>query len=388
MSDLSTAEKNKWVGSAACCLWPVVVALVFLRLCVGWHFFSEGIKKVEYDTGSGDWNMVFSAEGFLNGAKGPLAGFFQSQAPTTHNWRESLAVSRQLDSAKSAKLAGWVASYVKRRQGELQSGMATEPQFAEFSPAAAWGEEIRKDWQAKLQRFRDIKSLSNEQRKQAEGVFQKYERYLADCLAEDALAIEAYQHEIFRLEEAKQTPGFDEVPFQIARVADQQAAVDRTPGKWVAQVKVLGEGYADELHGLLSVAEQDSPLGARVQSAVTNPETRRLDRMNVLVTCVVTGVGICLLMGLFTRVAAIVGALFLLSVMATQPPWVPGAATLVFYYQLVEFAALLFLAAVGAGRWAGLDFIIQGLWSIRRPTQGAGTQSASTQGASVQDASA
>jgi len=375
LSENSIPEKNSClVMPAACCAWSVVVALVFLRLCVGWHFFSEGIKKVEYDASSDEWNMVFSAEGFLSSAKGPLAGFFQNQAPSTHQWRKSLAVSQQLDPAKSAKLAGWVASYVKRRQGELPSGKVTPPQFADFSPAASWGEEIRQDWQATLKRFRDIKTLSKEQLDKSEGVFKKYELYLADYLAEEALAIEAYQHEIFRLEQAKQAPGFDEVPFEIARVTDQQATVDRTPGKWVAQIKALDAGLADELRGLLSVAEQDSAVGTRVQSALTNPETRRLDRMNVLVTCVVTGVGICLLLGLFTRVAAIVGALFLLSVMASQPPWVPGAYTLVFYYQLVEFAALLFLAAIGAGQWAGLDFIIQGLWSRRRSTQGAAIQ--------------
>jgi uncharacterized membrane protein YphA (DoxX/SURF4 family) len=74
------------------------------------------------------------------------------------------------------------------------------------------------------------------------------------------------------------------------------------------------------------------------------------------------------MLGLFTRVAAVVGALFLLSVMASQPPWVAGANAMFFYYQLVEFAALIYLAAIGAGQWAGLDFIIQGLWSRRQVT--------------------
>jgi uncharacterized membrane protein YphA (DoxX/SURF4 family) len=136
-------------------------------------------------------------------------------------------------------------------------------------------------------------------------------------------------------------------------------------------VKSLDADYTDELTSLLSVAERGSPLGKRVESAVTNPELHRLARTDLIVTCVVIGVGVCLLLGLFTRVAAIAGALFLLSVMATQPPWVPGAMSPVpYYYQLVEFAACLFLAAVGAGRWAGLDFItgsiFRELWSRRR----------------------
>jgi hypothetical protein len=43
-----------------------------------------------------------------------------------------------------------------------------------------------------------------------------------------------------------------------------------------------------------------------------------------------------------------------LSVIASQPPWVTGAAPT--YYQIVEFAGLLVLAGTGAGRWAGLDY--------------------------------
>ncbi len=373
MSETTTVEKNACPTSpVACCAWATVLALVFLRLCVGWHFFSEGIKKVEYDGSRGEFKMVFSSEGFLNGAKGPLAEFFQNQAPTTHHWRQAIVVPRQLDSKANAKLSGWVASYVKRRQGELKTGKATEPQFADFSPAASWGENIRKDWEARKNRLVAIKDLSDEQRKQAEAAFKKYELYLADYLAEEALAIESYQHELWRLEQAKQIPGSTEVPFEIGRVADQQVAVDQIPRKWVAQVKSLDADYTDELTGLLTVAEQGSPLGTRVESAVANPELHKLARTDLIVTCVVIGVGVCLLLGLFTRVAAIAGALFLLSVMATQPPWVPGAISPIpYYYQLVEFAACLFLAAVGAGRWAGLDFIIQGLWTRRRGAQGA-----------------
>ena len=71
-----------------------------------------------------------------------------------------------------------------------------------------------------------------------------------------------------------------------------------------------------------------------------------------------------MILGLFTRLASLVGALFLLSVMATQPPWVAGANTTYFFYQLVEVAALLLLAATSAGRWAGLDGFFGTMWSL------------------------
>jgi uncharacterized membrane protein YphA (DoxX/SURF4 family) len=60
------------------------------------------------------------------------------------------------------------------------------------------------------------------------------------------------------------------------------------------------------------------------------------------------------LVALLTRLAAVGGALFLVAVIATQPPWMTGAAPT--YYQTIELAGLIVLAATGAGRWAGLDY--------------------------------
>jgi uncharacterized membrane protein YphA (DoxX/SURF4 family) len=73
---------------------------------------------------------------------------------------------------------------------------------------------------------------------------------------------------------------------------------------------------------------------------------------------VTLGVGVCLILGLFTRLASVVGAGFLLSIMSTQPPWADGVLAtvkLLTAYQGIEFFALLLLAAIGAGTWAGLD---------------------------------
>ena len=63
-----------------------------------------------------------------------------------------------------------------------------------------------------------------------------------------------------------------------------------------------------------------------------------------------------MLIGLFTRLSAIALAIFLLSVIASQPPWIPG--TIPTYNHVVECIALLVLATTPVGRWAGLDFFI------------------------------
>jgi len=66
-----------------------------------------------------------------------------------------------------------------------------------------------------------------------------------------------------------------------------------------------------------------------------------------------------LLLGLFTRVACVAGALFLLSVVLMQPFWVSDA--LPTYNQYVEMVALLALATTPVGRWAGLDYFLHKL---------------------------
>ena len=73
-------------------------------------------------------------------------------------------------------------------------------------------------------------------------------------------------------------------------------------------------------------------------------------------------VGACLILGLFTRPAALAGGLFLLSVCLSQWPLAAGAAAI--YYQAVEMLALFALAAIGAGQYAGLDFLLGGLYRM------------------------
>jgi hypothetical protein len=48
--------------------------------------------------------------------------------------------------------------------------------------------------------------------------------------------------------------------------------------------------------------------------------------------------------------------------MASQPPWVEGAATQFFYYQMVEILALFVLFVFAAGRFGGLDYLLHGLY--------------------------
>jgi uncharacterized membrane protein YphA (DoxX/SURF4 family) len=117
-------------------------------------------------------------------------------------------------------------------------------------------------------------------------------------------------------------------------------------------IQQIDAGFADDVVAAASAAESKASE-KDLRAAVA--ERSMLRWVDKAVTCTVLSVGICLFIGGFTPVAGVVGAGFLFSVMATQPPWAAGADTTYFFYQLVEAIALLLLAALGAGRWAGLD---------------------------------
>ena len=362
MSTPAATVSEKPASARSCCAWKLAAALVLLRVCVGWHFFSEGVKKVSYDRSTGQWQLDFSAEGFLRQAKGPLAGFFLNRVPGGHQWQVKLAVPVELTPESSQELVGWVTGYVKLRQGELASGKHSEVEIPEFVPYAAWFAQIEEDRRDLLQRFTNVPGLIDEQRTQAAAVFERRQSQVADYLAGESLDMQAYRHELWRLENMQDTPGADAVPFQQQRVAQKLADTTRTPLKWVAAVRQFDDDFADELSGLVTDEQRASPVGPEVESAVADSKSKQLHWMNLAVTGLTISVGLCLLLGLFTRLASAAGALFLLSVMATQPPWVVGAETTVFYYQLVEFAALVLLGAAAAGRVAGLDFFFHHLF--------------------------
>ncbi len=318
-----------------------VLALVLLRLVVGWHFFREGSQKVAYDPHDGELRMTFSADGFLTNAKGPMAGLYRANAPDVHGWRELLATP-----------------------------LRNEPpaQASESTPYRDWVERIEADWRKVVDEVKAIPALSEDQKKLADEVLDARRKELNDYLAAKSDEIVAYRHELWRLANWRDAPESGEVPFVDERISTKALETAQTPSPWVTQVEQFDTQLRDDLRNLLNDEQRGAALtGASVEDALADPKADRLELINLVVTYLTIGVGICLLLGFFTRLASIVGALFLLGVILSQPPWLPD--TVPTMPQVIEFAALLVLAGTGAGRWAGLDFFTYALFNRRRDAQ-------------------
>jgi hypothetical protein len=134
---------------------------------------------------------------------------------------------------------------------------------------------------------------------------------------------------------------------------DKEQELRNMSRPWFQQIKSIRSSLEDDLYRI----HASDNASARRKIVFPDPGHSPIDS---IITWLTFLVGVCLILGLFTRVASVAGALFLLSVILTQPPWIPEAADT--YYQVVEMLALFVLAAAAAGRYAGLDFIIHAFW--------------------------
>ncbi len=299
------------------------LALLFLRLALGAHFFSEGVEKL-----SG-----FSSEGFLLAAKGPMAIAYQSFAAGDHDWRKLLSEPRKLPA-------------------EVGAAPAHKP----------WSDRVKGDWEKMRDDFVREAKLDEEAAERATAIVKSTIARLDAYLASQEDAIAEYRHELWKLAELKQDPAAGELPFVNDRIADATGSTRNTPRPWVAEASAIETQMVRELLAIV-------PPTAKIQAALD--PTTPLDQVNTVITWTVLSVGVMLWIGLATPIAALVAALFLLSVMASQPPWVAGAESSFFFYQLVEVAALVAVAATGAGKWAGLDGVFRSLCRgcCRKPSE-------------------
>lgn len=284
-----------------------IIAIVLLRVGIGWHFYMEGVSKVQ--------KRDFNAEGFLNAAEGPLADRFHDLI-----WDYDGYV--RLDRPKLKKLFDDAAEGAKKHFG------LTEQQVAGLN-------KVRDNFQDKL------------------------DEAFSDTNKED---VDKYWINVKRVKEKEQQPIFQEVSSlngQVRKIEkESRAAVLDT----MKTVDAIWSQYERRLNG---VANQK-------QFAAVGPYRFRkpgsswmdTDLVNQVIPIFDMAIGILLMIGLLTPLAATLAGLFLLSVVLSQMPGYPGTAPT--YFQAVECLALFALAGLDAGRFAGLDFIPWAFWRNRR----------------------
>jgi uncharacterized membrane protein YphA (DoxX/SURF4 family) len=271
-------------------------AIVLLRVGIGVHFLSEGVSKLENP-------KPFSA-GFFGNAKGPLAPLYKNLV-----WDADGLYRLDLDTTLD-------------------------------------------EWNAYRERVVNHYGFDDKQQKAAADTVKRYEGRLKQFLGSKSDTIDEYHQWLERRDKNAKDPS--------RQLASLQAHDNRIAGetrKLYAELVPPIDRLWKDLENDLNALSTDEQWKAHGRLAIGKPGRRPLDTemMDRIVPWFDTIIGACLILGLLTRPAAILGALFLISICASQWPLSSGAAPI--HNQAVEALALLTLAAIGAGKFCGIDAI-------------------------------
>ncbi len=282
-----------------------VLALVLLRVSIGWHFYSEGIDKQ-----TGSW----SAEPFFANASGPFAEPFHRLVPD----REGMA---RLDIDQ------------------------TMPHLA-----------VYRDRAIRHYGFDDAQQLAA---KEAYVSAVKQIQYELDA---NATEIEEYKLGQARVQKLLNDPSRDGVASLSGQRDTIQSEWKRLAVPVLVKIDNIWTEYEKAINDIATDQQERRGYYRLYKPADEQVDPTQLDRINQWIPYFDLVVGICLMLGLLTPTVSLAAAAFLFSVFLSQYPPTSGPGST--YYQLIEAMACLVLAGTGAGRFAGLDFALHAL--VRR----------------------
>lgn len=296
-----------------------VAALAVLRIVVGLHFFLEGLAHLR----DPDW----SSAGFRRAAVGPLADWYRSSLPETGDWRGTLGANDGRSAAEAGK---------------------------------AWRESVARSWRDLLAERTRRLPLGADARAAAEKSLAAAEADLAEYVESIESDLAEYRLQVARLAAAARQPGAGAIPFERERVSKKRAELAGQAAGWMRDV----DGIRARL-----VSAWDVHLPANAdRGRVSAPAPTPLWKADRFVSWSLVTIGACLVLGVAVKFNAMGAAVFLASVLASQPFWVPGAQPT--YNQWVELAALLVIAALPTGGWSGLDYFLKPWCPLSRLSAG------------------
>ena len=342
-------------------LFLIFLAIIARRLVVGFHFYKEGVDKLQDG---------FDAQYFLKGSKGPLKGFFLSMTDDA-NGRMQLGITETLDKAgktdfridNKRTLAVWddfiekATDYYAFGSPDLIAEIKTE--MKGFEKLAAGEDDSASRARTRLQ---ELESQIEEIKAQPQRVANALEAHrweIEDWTNVNRVAVLAWYRTGDRL------TGFerdgddrDKVALDVSSLRGQVDSIEedrnKEMAKWKTEVAQIWDSLETQINSIAvgkQVRKESGPLPLHRPYAQKNS---RHDLVNKVIPWFDITVGVLLILGLFSRWASLAAAGFLFSVLLTQPFWIPGSAPT--HYQAIELVACLVLFAVHAGRFGGLDY--------------------------------
>ena len=200
--------------------------------------------------------------------------------------------------------------------------------------------------------------FDDDQKHAVNRIRRRYLHAVGSYLEDKSEEIVAYFGSLKRYQD-REDDGTNGAIHEKERVYAEQQKLRAEVNSWLTDLENLDTEYREALWAELTDKQRD-------QGPLAKSWTRE-DWLNLMVTFSLTAIGLCLLLGLFTRPAALGGACFMFFIVLTQPNWpsiYPGATpaeghALLIDKNFIEMLALLVMATTAAGRWAGLDYFVE-----------------------------
>lgn len=378
-----------------------IVLLVVLRLGIGWQLLYEGLWKVDTLDSPRPW----SAAGYLKNAVGPMRDTFREMAgdPDELGWLDYDIVSKrwvdwaeqfrnhyQLDEKQDVSLdrllngsqgkAGDRMVFAEPLEA-LPSGIDDLNKASRVSEKIVWfdaqakrlyvdaSQFLKPDERAKLddlvkgrtdaESAAFLRAVSRVYDRQKNGM--GYLRKLAGALKGNPglLGNDDWQ-QVGKLEQYKKELAEYEVDYAAAKTESQWDHLNYTWGKiqslkseLTGPIKAMESELKDKAEDLLTTDQM-------AEGPMSQPWT--MLRISDTLTIVgLTVLGLMLILGLFTRFAAVMAAFMLFGFYMAMPP-LPGVPEIagpehsfIVNKNLIEVFALLAIAALPTGIWFGLD---------------------------------
>lgn len=293
LGDVALSASPRQLGTAA------LVALIALRIGIGFHFFKEGSDKLN--------NPGWTSAGFLGNAKGQFAGSFQNMV--------------------------WDANGLARLNLSI--------------------EDTVKIWDHFRERAVQVYAFNEDQSKQATAIFERRVEQLKTHFADSKRDIEEYRLGVARLDAYRTQADRTQVASLSGQLDSIAGELASKRSELLGPVDLIWSGFEGELNAL--AVEGQSHRGP---ITLDRPGRRTLDShaIDKIIPYFDLTLGLLLMVGLFTRTTAIAAGLFLCSVIMSQWPGTPGAVPV--WPQLIEALALFVIAGTATGRVAGVDFFV------------------------------
>ncbi|MEM7812109.1 MAG: hypothetical protein AAF532_11575 [Planctomycetota bacterium] len=405
-SAAAAATDMRTVAVVAC------VLLVTLRLFIGWQLLYEGIWKIETLSTPRPW----TGAGFLGAAQGPFRETYRDMSgdPDGFGWLDYDTVAGKWDAwrdrfeshygplteEQTAKLDDLIdgPAQIVQPLAALPEGMDAFPPRGIADSAIRYDAEKRalivdgelrltpserdRLWRADpawdasnvdgypdttyskaIKRVTDIAGRLSYKQKLRALLLGDPERNGDEIKINGKVAekqtgeVETYR---YRLDEYNAKLATADQSFEFDHLGKQWGEIQSLKSELTGPVKALGGEMIEKAHTFLTTEQKARGREPNAWNAVRVSDT--------LVITGLTTLGTLLIIGCWTRLAAVTAGVMLLSFYLVWPPW-PGVPTppgvehsLVVNKNLIEVAALFAIAALPTGTWFGVDGALARLW--------------------------